>query len=215
MQVQWVRALPLAVVVLFGWCSSAAAQTVITNNPPGASSQTSSLVPGQSVTIPVGSTPFTNFTFNFYSSANSGFASGNLFLLDQQYSGRPQDLGPSSPGFLGSSTASDNQWVFQISAPLQPNSQYFFYQSSQPSSPLEFFNSSTYSGGDRYFTINAQNPFVVSTGTDFAFQLSEQAVPAPIAGSGWIAWNLAMGLAFAVGARNFRRVKARARPQAA
>jgi hypothetical protein len=53
-----------------------------------------------------------------------------LFLLDQEYTGTPNALSASTPGFIASAAASANEYVFAPSVQLQPNTTYYFLSPS-------------------------------------------------------------------------------------
>ena len=192
MQNRWMGALALGFALLVGFGGQVSAQ-VITENRSGASASSSAA--GQSVSF-AGGGPYFNFTFNFYRSNSAGgaaFANGDLLLLSQAYAGTTTNLSSSTPGYLASSTASNNLWLFNLPSGLQASTQYFFYMKSDPGVGLGISSANTYANGDRYSaTTGGASTYAVGA-SDMNFTLAEAAAPvaAPPVGGGPIAWSIA------------------------
>jgi hypothetical protein len=146
---------------------------------------------GQSVTT-TGGGPWNNITLNFYdSSTNNPYAIGNIYLLNQEYTGSPSGLSASTTGYLGEGTASGGVWVFDASTTLQPNTQYFFYQDGNTSFNTSIFFGTSYTGGTVYE--NSCSGDYCSTGGDslnFTVSGSPTSAPAPIPGAGLLSYLL-------------------------
>ena len=89
---------------------------------------------GQSFTTPAGG-PWEDLTFNFYTSPNdvtiTPIAAGTGYLLTQQYTGTPANIGSFAPGFLAASTdISNNEYVFAPSVQLLAGTVYYFYENA-------------------------------------------------------------------------------------
>jgi hypothetical protein len=75
--------------------------------------------------------PWNNLTFNFFfqGPATTPVAAGTMYLVDQGYTGAPNGLGISLPGFIAStSSVVDGQWVFAPSVAVAPNTQYWVFE---------------------------------------------------------------------------------------
>ena len=122
---------------------------------------------GQSFTTLAGS-PVNNVTFNFFSDgpttdddgnpvggpASTPYAFGTGILLDTEYLGKPEDLGSSSTGYLGTGNAVGNFYVFDPSVILNPNTKYFFYTTTSfPAFSLSGGSHPDYDGGLFYSVI--------------------------------------------------------------
>jgi hypothetical protein len=135
-------------------------------------------VPGQSVTTPAGG-PFANITFNFYEdvAATIPAASGDLFILTQEYLGFPSALSSSTPGFLAESTGvSGGVYLFDPSVILQGATQYFFYADQGFITAANTIGG--YSGGVYYHSANSSLNFILTDNgrLDQTFNLSGTAV---------------------------------------
>jgi hypothetical protein len=128
-----------------------------------------------------------NLTFNFYSTpplnSTTQEAFGTLYLLNQEYTGLPTDLSSSTPGYMGSASASgglwtitsftsgsiiagDQYWVFTaaaqpsiytISTPVPPDGSYFFEDNVE----MPGFNALT----DENHVFNSDLNFLATTNT--------------------------------------------------
>ncbi len=106
---------------------------------------------GQSVTIP-GHGAYKDLRFNWYTVAGSPTAFGTLYLLDREYLGAPEDLGPSTPGFIAQSVDIDSgQYVFDPKVKVKGGATCWFYTDTQGAF-VTGFASDTYAGGDMYVT---------------------------------------------------------------
>jgi hypothetical protein len=55
-----------------------------------------------------------------------------VFLLDREYAGRIADLSPAVEGFVAVSTSAVNdEYVFDSAVVVQPNTKYWFYSNDQ------------------------------------------------------------------------------------
>jgi len=82
---------------------------------------------GQSFTV-AGTGTYDDITFNFYTSALAPYATGTGFLFSSAYSGTPNALSSSDPGYLGSASSSGGAYSFASSLDLTAGTQYFFYE---------------------------------------------------------------------------------------
>jgi hypothetical protein len=105
---------------------------------------------GQSFT-PVAGGPFDNIVFNLYSSTGAPDAAGTGFLLSSAYSGTPSALSSSTPGFLGSATASGGFYTFAPSLTLLSGTEYFFYENAPLGSILGV---NLYAGNAYYYSLD-------------------------------------------------------------
>jgi hypothetical protein len=88
-------------------------------------------IPGQEVTTPAGG-PWNQLAFNWYTPCGTycivPLALGDLYLLDQPYTGTPAGLSSSVAGYISNtSTIANNQYIFAPGVTIQPNVSYFFY----------------------------------------------------------------------------------------
>ena len=75
-----------------------------------------------------------------------------MYILTQEYTGLPRDLGPSTAGFLArSESTSDGQYVFGPAVTLTGGGRYWFYTDAQGSFAGSF-DQDIYPGGDLYVT---------------------------------------------------------------
>jgi hypothetical protein len=187
-----VIAMPVCVAIL---APTARAATIASYTGGTILSSGSNFELGQSVTTPTGG-PWNNISINFYSSGGNPFASGNLYLLSQSYSGTASALSSSTSGFIGSATASGNLWTFTPSTTLSANTQYFFYEATSPTSEELFGNSGIPSGGSAYEALGSGDFSALSTDSEnytLSGQVAGAAAPAPQVGAGPLSW---MVLAF-------------------
>jgi len=87
--------------------------------------------PGISLITPTGGS-WSNIAFNFYQAATgnspgSSYAIGNLFLLSQAYTGTPQALSTSTPGFIAQASGNGTVYTFNSSIILLSNTKYYFF----------------------------------------------------------------------------------------
>ena len=128
------------------------------------STGTSNNYVGQSVTIP-GHGTFDRLRFNWYTFTGSPTAFGSLLLLDREYLGTPQDLGPSTPGFIAQSQSiADGQYVFDPKVKVKAGSKCWFYTNTTGAF-VTGFSSDTYAGGDMYITGMPALPFRLEPAT--------------------------------------------------
>ena len=131
--------------------SSHAFAGVIVQNIAGTLGSGSGFFFGQSFTTPSSGGPWDDITFNFFTNVppTTAEASGNAFLLSQQYLGTPSNLSSSTPGFLAESTViTGGMHVFSTALELSPGTQYFVYENAV--SP-NLSGGNTISGGQLYF----------------------------------------------------------------
>lgn len=135
---------------------------------------------GESVTTPIGG-PFDHITFNYFSDvpATTPLAAGDLFILTQAYSGTPNNLSSSTPGFLAESTGiSGGIYQFATSLTLQSSTQYFFYVDTPVAAT--FGNPGGYAGGIWYLSTNGLSSYGPINSGDVNFRLSGTAVGAAV-----------------------------------
>jgi hypothetical protein len=122
----------------------------IASNTAGTASSLTGYDWGQSFT-PVAGGPFDNIVFNLYSSTGAPDAAGTGFLLSSAYSGTPSALSSSTPGFLGSATASGGFYAFAPSLTLLSGTEYFFYENA----PLDsILGNNLFPGNSYYFSLD-------------------------------------------------------------
>jgi hypothetical protein len=126
--------------------TGARANTVAENT--GGLSSAAQVFFGQSFTT-VTVSPESNIAFNFFSDvpATTPYAIGTGFLLSMEYTGTPEGLSSSTPGFLGQGAASGGFYIFNPSLTLLPATQYFFYENAAVD-VISFGN--VYAGGHLY-----------------------------------------------------------------
>ena len=123
---------------------------------------------GQSVTIP-GNGTYSRLRFSWYTFRGTPTAFGTLHVLDREFLGLPGDLGPSTPGYLGSADAViegqpgvlddvKGEYVLPAGLVLRGGVKYWFYTSRQGSFVCSF-DTDIYPGGDAYLTGYHTNPF--------------------------------------------------------
>lgn len=104
---------------------------------------------GQSFTVP-GSGAINFARFNFYNSLARPIAPGTLYVLNREYLGAPQDLSPTTPGFMARSQSSvDGEYQFAADVTLTAGMLYWAYLPDRLQ-PVGGFQASTYDGGDAY-----------------------------------------------------------------
>lgn len=181
----------VGVVCFLTSVASVSAETILENSPGGLTTGKSI---GQSLTTPAGG-PWNNVEFGWLNTVGSLVASGNLFLLNQEYLGTPESLSNSTTGFIAESqNTTGGQFFFAASVVMQPNTQYFLYtDQAQPNLSSTPNNSSV--GGEGYTALFGNSSF--NTGTfvfDHSFRLEGTVVPEPstlalgvfgMAGLGW------------------------------
>jgi hypothetical protein len=173
-----------------------------------------SRVPGQSFTTPDdGIVDFlTGATFGKRFTA---IASGNLFLLSQEYQGMPSALSVASPGFLAKSEVVANgglDAVYSFTSSnqyaLQPNTKYWLYSNASVGWNLEWTDYDSYTGGNLSMALPAFGPpdndfsFGSSsrpTAVDYRFSVTATAIPEPAVGM-----SIVFGLATLLLRRNQR-----------
>ena len=161
---------------------------------------------GQSVTTASGGNWGGSLSFNFIDDSSNPYASGNLYLLSQAYSGTPANLSAATPGYLGVAAASGGFWTFN-SVVLQSSTQYFFYMDSAVTGFLAVQSPGAYGGGSFYGAFDTNNNYGAG-GSDLDFLLTGTDVnPGPLPGSGLLSY-LVLGSGGAAAFR--RRLRARA-----
>ncbi len=159
---------------------------------------------GQSVTTPTGG-PWSNITFNFVNGADSPIAFGGLYALGQQYSGAPNALSTSTPGFLGfTNVVSGGQWQFS-NLILNPNTQYFFYMDDATTDVVKFSLTNSYSGGVGFNAVAASTLYN-GIGPNFDLNFSLQGVTAVPEPASVLFFGLAVG---GLGLRRWRCARRR------
>src|SRR6202158_3414979 len=83
----------------------------IASNTAGTQSSSAGYDWGQTFT-PVTGGPFDHIVLNLYDATGAPDAAGTGFLLSVAYGGTPGDLSASTPGYLGSATASGGFYTF-------------------------------------------------------------------------------------------------------
>ena len=183
----WAAQAFASAVVLAGMCSLAQGGVILAVTGGGLYDDVGSEAVGQSFTTPSGG-PWHDITFNFFSDvpALTPLASGNAFLLTQEYLGTPGGLSTATPGFLAESTGlmavnGGDVWVFASNIVLNPNTQYWIYEDT----PI-FITGASNGGGpsqESYFTFStgSYSPCTDCDGADPAsnFELDGSAVPEP------------------------------------
>jgi hypothetical protein len=112
--------------------------------------------PGQSVYVPAGT--YTNFRFQWYSTSKEAVAFGRLFVLTQEFLGRPGELGGAPGVMLMTSTIEAGEFVFEPTFEFAGDRTYWFYGDTQGSFATSF-DIDTYAGGIGYVTGIASQPF--------------------------------------------------------
>ena len=126
---------------------------------------------GQSFTVP-GSGAINFARFNFYNSLARPIAPGTLYILNREYLGAPQDLGPTTPGFVARSQSSvDGEYQFAADVTLTAGTRYWAYLPDRLQ-PVGSFQASTYESGDAYVANFATQNF--------------RKVPASVSGGGGV-----------------------------
>ena len=129
---------------------------------------------GQSVYVPAGT--YTNFRFQWYSTAKEAVAFGRLYVLTQEFLGLPGDL-PSAPGrLMASSGIEAGEYVFEPSSEFQGDRTYWFYTDTQGSFATSF-DIDTYAPGIGYVTGIFSQPFRRTQAS--GRMVNGQFVPAP------------------------------------
>lgn len=121
---------------------------------------------GQSFGVPAGPS-IDNLRFNWYAYAsvadqaahNEGTtAFGTLYILSQEYLGRPADLSASTPGFIAKSDSNDGQqYFFPPAVTLAGGAEYWVYADTS-GAYVESFSVSSYVDGDNYVTGQGTSP---------------------------------------------------------
>ena len=161
---------------------------------------------GQSVTTASGGNWGGSLSFNFIDDSSNPYASGNLYLLSQAYSGTPANLSAATPGYLGVAAASGGFWTFN-SRVLQSSTQYFFYMDSAATGFLAVQSPGAYGGGSFYGAFDTNNNYGPGS-SDLDFTLTGTDVnPGPLPGAGLPSY-LVLAFGGAAGLRKRLRAKA-------
>ncbi len=109
---------------------------------------------GQSFTV-MGKGSYNNIVFDFLNvNSQTAFATGTAYLLSTAYTGSPNALSTSTPGFLALAAASADAFSFAASLVLQTGSTYFLYTDKR--SPTgSFTGGGAYSGGQDFLAVTA------------------------------------------------------------
>jgi autotransporter-associated beta strand protein len=118
-------------LALFALANPATRADIVASNTAGTFSDPTSIYIGQSFTTAAGAKE-TNITFNFFSNspATTASANGVGFLLSAPYTGTPNNLSSSTPGFLGQANASGGVFTFSPNVVLAPGTVYYFYENA-------------------------------------------------------------------------------------
>lgn len=144
------------VVLCFGSLSKAAIITITSHEGSSTASPSQPTYVGQSFTTPSGG-PWNNVTVDFFSNSTSTTpeATGDLYLLNQPYTGTPPNLSSSTPGFLAEATTltvagGGQEHSFATSVQLASSTQYFVYEDA-PTPASTFYFDTSGSGGQTYY----------------------------------------------------------------
>jgi len=130
--------------------------------------------PGQSVYVPAGT--YNNLRFQWYSTTKEAVAFGQLFVLAQEFLGRPGELSTAPGVMLGTRTIEAGEFVFDPSVEFPGDRTYWFYADTQGSFATSF-DIDTYAGGIGYVTGIASQPFRRTQAS--GRMVNGQFVPAP------------------------------------
>jgi len=118
---------------------------------------------GQSFTVPAGN-GIDNIRFSWYvynsladqlARNEAPTAFGTLYILNQEFLGKPSDLSSATPGFIARSDSSDGQqYVFAPATALSGGTKYWVYTDAAGAFVVSF-NSNTYNDGDNYIAAPA------------------------------------------------------------
>lgn len=112
--------------------------------------------PGQSVYVPAGT--YNNLRFQWYATTKEAVAFGRLFVLTQEFLGRPAEL-VSAPGLVSMTATIDaGEFVFDPALEFQGDRTYWFYADVQGSFATSF-DIDTYGPGVGYVTGIASQPY--------------------------------------------------------
>ena len=95
-----------------------------------------------------------NLVFNFFTSAGNPQASGSLYLLSQQYLGKPSALSPATPGYIATATDTGDFYTFAPDVTATGNTTYWAYTNAT----LQLLGNDP--GGHYYASTGANNNFV-------------------------------------------------------
>jgi hypothetical protein len=117
-------------------------------------------VEGQSVTVAGG--PFNDIRFTWLGPPNAAPLRGRVYILSQEYLGRPGGLSESTPGFVARSVRlDDREYTFDRTVTLRAG-RYWFLNDSDTTVYISTYNQDTYDGGDFYIASQREfdRPFV-------------------------------------------------------
>lgn len=131
-----------AAVVIASFLAANSKADVILSQTVGTSTVGGSGYQGQSFSTPTGG-PWDNLTFSWIQSDGvTPLATGNLFILTQEYLGSPSGLSALTPGFVAESLGvAADAYFFNSSVTLDPSTQYWVYMGDDASQPLGGFTS--------------------------------------------------------------------------
>ncbi|WP_031500895.1 hypothetical protein [Bryobacter aggregatus] len=151
---------------------------------------------GQSFTTPADG-PWTNISVSFGTLSGPATPTGTLYIFTSAYTGTPQDLSGAS-ALAQTNTIVGSEWVFSPGFTLQSNQQYFLFLDSLIVVAGSLGN--PYSGGNAYFSSDAQLAFSSGGLNDAIFQVSgtNEAVvvpePSPFATVATVLVGIGLGL---------------------
>jgi len=124
----------LSVALLWFGTTRAMADVIISSDTSGISGSTSYYPQGDIITTPAGG-PWDDLTFNFYfyNGSLNPSASGDLYIFTTPVTENVGSISSSDPGFLAMASASGNLWTFATGVELDPDTTYYFYNTTASS----------------------------------------------------------------------------------
>ena len=178
-RILWTSCAVCAVCVFFAVPGAAQADVISEVVPSGIGTNSGGWY-GESFTTPKGG-PWSGLSFCFYDASYAKVASGDLFVLSQEYLGTPDGLSSATPGFIAQSTGIvADMWTFAPGVTVSGETQYWFYNADGIADQINTVMNGVPWVANTYLSDSAVSNFGVSSKPySFAYTLEGTTVPEP------------------------------------